>query len=83
MKTKLTLTIEESIIAEAKRYSKRAGKSLSGMFEELFLNAKEIQPKSERALAAARLLKIQEGQKTVKTLDDKKLRKEHLMKKYG
>ncbi len=53
------------------------------MFEELFLNAKEIQPKSERVLAAARILKIQEGQKTVKILDDKKLRREYLMKKYG
>jgi uncharacterized protein DUF6364 len=83
MKAKLTLTVEESIIAEAKRYSKRAGKSLSGMFEELFLNAKKTQPKSERAFAAARLMKLLDESKPVKTLDDKKLRKEHLLKKYA
>jgi hypothetical protein len=83
MKTKLTLTVEESIIAEAKRYSKSAGKSLSGMFEELFLNAKKNQPKSEQAVAAATLMKMLNESKPVKTLDDKKLRKEHLLKKYA
>ena len=83
MKTKLTLTVEESIIAEAKRYSKRAGKSLSGMFEELFLNAKKNPVKSERALAAGRLLKILEDSKPIKTLNDKKLRGDYLKKKYA
>jgi hypothetical protein len=39
--------------------------------------------KSEWAKAAGRFLKLMEKSKPVKTLDDKKLRKEHLLKKYG
>lgn len=83
MKTKLTLTVDSSIIAEAKRYSKKAGKSLSGMFEELFQNAKRKETKSQRGLAAGRLLKMLDEAKAVKTLDGKKLRAEYLKKKYA
>jgi hypothetical protein len=83
MKTKLTLTIEESIVIEAKRYSKKTGKSVSGLFEELFLKAKKEQGKSARALAAGRLLRILDESKPVKPLDDKKLRAEYLKKKYA
>lgn len=34
MKTKLTLTIEQSVIDEAKRYSRKNQKSLSALIEE-------------------------------------------------
>ena len=83
MKTKLTLTIEESIITEAKRYSKKAGKSLSAMFEELFLKAQKQETKSEKSLAAARLLKMLDKAKPLKPLDENKLRTAHLTKKYA
>lgn len=34
MKTKLTVTIDESILPEAKRYAKRQGTSLSNLIEQ-------------------------------------------------
>lgn len=36
MTTKLTLTMEDSIIRQAKKYAKKQGKSLSGIVENYF-----------------------------------------------
>jgi hypothetical protein len=83
MKTKLTLTVAESAIRRAKRYSKKSGKSLSRMFEELFETDEPAPLKTQAQRAAGRLLQRLEKSKTVKTLDDKALLKKHLKKKYA
>ncbi|MCU0352685.1 MAG: DUF6364 family protein [Cytophagales bacterium] len=44
MNTKLTLTIEQSVIEEAKKYAKDKGKSLSGLVEN-YLKAIVSEPK--------------------------------------
>ncbi len=83
MKTKLTLTVRKSVIATAKRYSRRTGKSISQMFEELFEKVELGSIKSEPQRAAARLLETLESSKSVKTLDDKLLLKEHVARKFS
>jgi hypothetical protein len=83
MKTKLTLTVSDRVIRKAKRHSKKTGKSLSRMFEELF-DADEKSPlKTEAQRAAERLLNQLEKSKVVKTLSDKTLLQRHLKKKYA
>ncbi|MCY7410033.1 MAG: DUF6364 family protein [Chitinophagales bacterium] len=83
MKTKLTLTVNERVILRAKRHSKKTGKSLSRMFEELFEAGEQTPMKTEAARAAGRLLDHLEKSKPVKTLNDKSLLQKHLIKKYG
>ncbi len=41
MQTKLTLRLEDHLIAEAKRYSKEHGKSLSQLVTDYFMNIKQ------------------------------------------
>jgi hypothetical protein len=41
MQTKLTLRLEDHLIADAKRYSKQHGKSLSQLVTDYFLNLKQ------------------------------------------
>ncbi len=83
MKTKLTLTVRKSVIDTAKRYSRRTGKSISQMFEELFEKTESMGIKSEQQRSAERLLKTLELSKPVKTLDDKSLIKKHVTRKYA
>ena len=83
MKTKLTLTVSDRVIRKAKRHSRKTGKSLSRMFEELF-DADEKSPlKTEDQRSAERLLLQLEKSKPVKTLDDKALLKKHLKQRYA
>ena len=84
MKTKLTLTVRKSIINTAKQYSRRTGKSISQMFEELFEKAEIADSiKSEPQRAAERLLQALESRRAIKTLDDKKLLKNHVARKFA
>ena len=83
MKTKLTLTVRKSVIDNAKRYSRRTGKSVSQMFEELFEKTESMSIKSEQQRSAERLLKTLELSKSVKTLDDKSLIEKHVAGKYA
>lgn len=85
MKTKLTLTLEKSTIEKAKRYSKRTGKSISRMVEEMFNKEEsERQLKSRQQIAAGSLLKMLESAPTIKSLgDDKELIRAHLAQKYA
>ena len=39
MKAKLTITVDERVIPEAKRYAKRQGTSLSGLIEQALRDA--------------------------------------------
>jgi hypothetical protein len=83
MKTKLTLTVRKSVINTAKQYSRRTGKSISQMFEELFEKAEIADSiKSEPQRAAERLLQTLESRKEIKTLDDKNLLKNHVARKF-
>lgn len=82
MKTKLTLTVRKSVIDAAKRYSRRTGKSISEMFEELFVKEESIGKKSGQQRAAERLLESLKLSKPVKTLDDKLLLKDHVARKF-
>ncbi|HUM47358.1 MAG TPA: DUF6364 family protein [Chitinophagales bacterium] len=83
MKTKLTLTVSDRIIRKAKRHSRKTGKSLSRMFEELFEADEKSALKTEAQRAAERLLQQLEKPRPVKTLNDKTLLKKHLTKKYA
>lgn len=68
----------------AKQYSRRTGKSISQMFEELFEKAEMADSiKSESQRAAERLLKALESSKPVQTLDDKELLKNHVARKFA
>ena len=83
MKTKLTLTVRKSVIDNAKRYSRRTGKSISQIFEELFEKTESMGIKSEQQRSAERLLKTLELSKSVKNLDDKSLIEKHVARKYA
>ena len=84
MKTKLTLTIRKSVIITAKRYARKTGKSISRIFEEFVENVESSgSTKSESQKAAERLLKNLESSKPVETLDDKKLLKHHVARKFA
>ncbi len=83
MKTKLTLTVSDRIIRKAKRHSRKTGKSLSRMFEELFEDHEKSALKTESQRAAERLLQQLEKSLPIKTLNDKTLLKKRLTKKYA
>ncbi len=84
MRSKLTLTVRKSVISTAKRYSKKTGKSISRIFEEFFESAGlENTIKSEPQKAAERLLATLSSSKSVKTLDDKRLLKAHVARKFA
>jgi len=82
MKTKLTLTVRENVVAAAKRLSRRTGKSISAMFEEVFSEPGSTGLKTEPQRAAERLLKTMEKAETVKTKDDKTLLRRHVTRKF-
>lgn len=83
MKTKLTLTVRKSIIKNARKFSKRSGKSISQLFEELFELEQGRSIPSEPQRAAKRLLTTLESSQTVKTLDDKEELKTHVARKFA
>ncbi len=82
-KTKLTLTVRKSIIATAKKYARKSGKSISTLFEEMFQETELNQIKSEPQRAAERLLNNLEASKSVKVLNDKLLLRKHVSRKYA
>ena len=62
MKTKLTLTVEESVIKKAKSYAKQTGRSLSELIEkylETLTNENQeitqISPKQKKLIGAVKL----------------------------
>jgi hypothetical protein len=83
MKTKLTLTVEKSIIDEAKRRAKTKGISLSRMFEEIFEEGGSNEIKTEHQRAAERLLQQLERFSSPPTKDDKELIKSHVKRKFA
>lgn len=83
MKTKLTLTVNKSVIEAAKRKAKSRGISLSQMFEEIFENIDSNQIKTEPQRAAERLINRLEKYESISQLEDKKLIKEHVKRKFA
>lgn len=83
MKTKLTLTVHKKALANARRYSRKTGKSISRMFEEMFEGEEPGNIKSESQLAAARLLAQLKIATPVKSLDDKNLLRQHVARKFA
>ncbi|MBD3628454.1 DUF6364 family protein [Cyclobacterium sp.] len=83
MKTKLTLTVNKSIIDAAKRRAKSRGISLSRMFEEIFEEEGSYEIKTEQQRAAERLLQLLENSGSIPTKDDKALIKSHVKRKFA
>ncbi|MFO7847453.1 MAG: DUF6364 family protein [Balneolaceae bacterium] len=83
MKKKLTLTIEEEIIATAKQYAKRRGISVSQMFEEAVGKGDSGKIETESQRAAKRLLNTLQNAESTESKDDKQLNREHVKRKYA
>ena len=83
MKTKLTLTVNKSVIEAAKRKAKNQGISLSQMFEEIFESMDSNQIKTEPQRAAERLINRLEKYESMSQLEDKKLIKQHVKGKFA
>ena len=79
MKTKLTLTIEQSVVEEAKRYSRKNRKSLSALIEE-FLH--QLSYKNQAQVSVVEKTKgILKDKYQGKA--DKEIREEIYREKYG
>lgn len=81
MTRKLTLSINEQTVEKARRLSRRRGKSISKMVEEYLNSISEKEGQQESAVDEIK--KIMKGKITNKNLDWKKVKEEHLSKKYG
>ncbi len=80
MTTKLTLTIEDVVISEAKKYAKKKGKSISEIVENYLttLTAKE----SNEEIISPKILKLMGSIELPENFDYKKSFTEGLLKKY-
>jgi formiminotetrahydrofolate cyclodeaminase len=79
MTTKLTLTIEKSIIERAKSYAKNNGKSLSELIEN-YLNT--ITQESGETRPSPKLKKLVGAVKLPKNFDEEKELRSYLEKKH-
>jgi hypothetical protein len=83
MKQKLTLTVDAEIIKRAKKMARYKGVSVSQMFEEAFSDY-DVQPiETESQKAANRFLSVIDEADSSKPLNDRELRQQHLIRKYG
>jgi hypothetical protein len=83
MKTKLTLTVQKNVIDAVRKRARKSGKSISGLFEEVFEEKKQKGIQSESQRAAARLLRSLEQRSGTPTLEDKALLRKHIENKYA
>ncbi len=85
MKTKLTLTVNKSIIEKAKKVAKERSVSVSRLFEEVFENDSPQPVRNERQKAASDLLRTLGNQAKTQMTEksDKELIKEYVNKKYS
>jgi len=83
MSTKLTLTIDKSVIEEAKQYAKSQGRSLSNLVEEYLksVSSKEDKP---QPLKLSPITKSLFGAVRVKdkNIDYKKILEDEILKKH-
>ncbi len=80
MTTKLTLTIDDSVIASAKKYAKSKGKSLSDIVENYFVNLTAKENKDEEI--SPQILKLMGTIELPEDFDYKKELAKGLSKKY-
>ncbi len=81
MNTKLTLSLEKTVIEDAKSYAKKTGRSLSELVETYFRNltvnseiADDIHPKVKKLIGRITL---------PPDFDEEKVKEEHYREKYG
>jgi formiminotetrahydrofolate cyclodeaminase len=79
MTTKLTLTVEKSVIEKAKSYAKQTGRSLSNIIEKYLesitldeKNDRELSPKLKKIVGAVKLPKNFDEEKELRTFFEKK-----------
>lgn len=80
MTTKLTLTIDDSVISIAKKYAKQKGKSLSDIVENYLMSLTSSKDKEEEI--SPRILKLMGVIKLPDNFDYKKELTKGLAKKY-
>ena len=80
MTTKLTLTIDDSVIAIAKKYAKQSGKSLSGLIENYLMSLTSKDYKEENI--SPKILKLMGSIKLPKDFNYKKELTKSLVQKY-
>lgn len=80
MATKLTLTVEETVIKRAKSYAKNTGRSLSELIENYLRTLTEQQAISEPL--SPKLRKIVGAVKLPDNFDEKKELRDYLEKKH-
>jgi hypothetical protein len=80
MTTKLTLTIDDSVISIAKKYAKQKGKSLSDLVENYLMSLTSKEEKEETI--SPKILKLMGVIKLPKNYDYKKELAKELAKKY-
>jgi hypothetical protein len=80
MVTKLTLTIDDSVIAIAKKYAKQKGKSLSDIVENYLMSLTSKEKKDESI--SPRILKLMGAIELPDNFDYKKELTKGLVKKY-
>lgn len=83
MSTKLTLTIDKSVIEEAKRYAKSQGRSLSNLIEEYLKSVSSKDDKS-KDLELSPITKSLFGSVKLKdeNIDYKKIIEDEILKKH-
>jgi formiminotetrahydrofolate cyclodeaminase len=79
MTTKLTLTVDKTVIEKAKSYAKRTGRSLSDLIEKYLesitsdeKNDNEISPKLKKIVGAVKLPKNFDEEKELRSYLEKK-----------
>jgi hypothetical protein len=80
MTTKLTLTVEQSVIEKAKFYAKKTGRSLSEIIENYLEKLTQDTPEDQKM--SPRLKKIVGSVKLPKNFDEKKELRKTLEDKY-
>jgi len=80
MTTKLTLTIDDSVISTAKKYAKEKGKSLSDIVENYLMSLTSKEIKEEKI--SPKILKLMGVIKLPNSFDYKKELTKGLAKKY-
>ena len=83
MTTKLTLTIDKSVIEEAKRYAKSQGRSLSNLIEE-YLKSVSLKDGHSKDVELGPITKSLFGSVKLKdeNIDYKKILKDEILKKH-
>lgn len=83
MNTKLTLSVDQLVVEEAKKYAKSSGKSLSNIVEEYLKSLSQVEP-SDKKKSKLEIIKYLKG--SVKPPKDeisyKELLEDALLEKY-